>query len=203
MTIHINYFAQGPTSLDQEEWLNEDTPPIQIAISKNELAALEDENVDVLQYIIKTKVHPAFISFIKSQGISCMCVSCRKRTATAMVNTISLHRGQNSPHQIHLIDQTPFAICENSDECNQIATRRANAFRMDVLSNLQGVMPNTEITKSEICDNGKCGTYTCVKTHGRMKRCSRCKAKKYCSRECQIQHWRDRHKSQCIPVTDS
>ena len=131
MTIHINYFAQGPTSLDLEEWLNEDTPPIQIAISKNELAALEDENMDVLQYIIKTKVHPAFISFIKSQGISCMCVSCRKRTATAMVNTISLHRGLNPPHQIHLIDQTPFAICENSDECNQIATRRADAFRMD------------------------------------------------------------------------
>ena len=56
MTIHINYFAQGPTSLDLEEWLNEDTPPIQIAISKNKLAALEDENADVLQYIIKTKV---------------------------------------------------------------------------------------------------------------------------------------------------
>ncbi len=30
--------------------------------------------------------------------------------------------------------------------------------------------------------------------------CSRCKSVSYCGRECQVKHWKDGHKTQCIPI---
>lgn len=44
---------------------------------------------------------------------------------------------------------------------------------------------------------------TCVVCHKPTKsrrRCSRCKSMNYCSKECQVQHWNDGHKSECRPV---
>ena len=33
----------------------------------------------------------------------------------------------------------------------------------------------------------------------RLRVCARCRAVRYCSRECQLGHWRE-HKSECVPV---
>ena len=33
---------------------------------------------------------------------------------------------------------------------------------------------------------------------GKMKQCARCKAAWYCGRECQLEHWKDGHKTDCI-----
>ena len=34
-----------------------------------------------------------------------------------------------------------------------------------------------------------------------MSRCSRCKQTSYCSKECQVKHWKTGHKEECLPLT--
>ena len=41
-----------------------------------------------------------------------------------------------------------------------------------------------------LCDN-------CLKTSSNMKRCKGCNIAKYCSRDCQANDWKVRHKAQC------
>lgn len=58
------------------------------------------------------------------------------------------------------------------------------------------VKSNEEDTTS-ITTRSKCSSYSCenVESHPReFKVCSLCEIVKYCSRECQIQHWKDGHK---------
>ena len=33
---------------------------------------------------------------------------------------------------------------------------------------------------------------------GATLKCGRCKAKHYCGRECQVAHWKHRHKEECV-----
>lgn len=35
---------------------------------------------------------------------------------------------------------------------------------------------------------------------GEFKKCSRCKQACYCSKECQLQHWKNGHKKECKAV---
>jgi len=51
---------------------------------------------------------------------------------------------------------------------------------------------------SQACDN--CGS----SSNGTilMKACSRCRLVHYCSKECQIIHWKSGHKKTCIPIND-
>jgi hypothetical protein len=40
----------------------------------------------------------------------------------------------------------------------------------------------------------------CGQTAVELKKCSRCRAAAYCSRECQVRHWREGgHKRECKP----
>lgn len=36
-------------------------------------------------------------------------------------------------------------------------------------------------------------------TDGRLKTCARCHNARYCSPECQAEHWKDAHKDGCVP----
>ena len=40
----------------------------------------------------------------------------------------------------------------------------------------------------------------CETINGRLLTCGKCELVKYCSKECQIQHWKSNHKLQCIPL---
>ncbi|CAN0382261.1 unnamed protein product [Discosporangium mesarthrocarpum] len=47
-----------------------------------------------------------------------------------------------------------------------------------------------------------CSRPSCEKRQGDLregffKRCGRCKAAMYCTRECQVAHWKDGHKGMC------
>jgi len=42
----------------------------------------------------------------------------------------------------------------------------------------------------EVCSN-------CGENNGKLKHCSQCGAVKYCSKECQIFHWKNSHKDEC------
>lgn len=58
--------------------------------------------------------------------------------------------------------------------------------------------------KLRSCSNPTCGnTESKFGIHlenneiGEFKNCSRCKATCYCSKDCQIAHWRNGHKQEC------
>jgi hypothetical protein len=44
-----------------------------------------------------------------------------------------------------------------------------------------------------------CGNPACIEVEGeqKFKRCSRCRKVRYCSRDCQVIHWKAEHKQQC------
>lgn len=88
-----------------------------------------------------------------------------------------------------------FPVCDSND-CSHRASRRANKYRM----NTTAAVPEIADTEMEMCNNCKVTKF--VSVDGRMKRCSRCKAKLYCSKECQIQDWKNGHKHYCKSVTD-
>jgi len=47
-----------------------------------------------------------------------------------------------------------------------------------------------------------CSFGTCeVAYNSQFKRCSRCKTTTYCSKECQVKHWKNGHSKTCVPVT--
>ncbi|KAK8816076.1 MYND-type zinc finger protein [Blastocystis sp. ATCC 50177/Nand II] len=48
------------------------------------------------------------------------------------------------------------------------------------------------------CSNPNCGNTE--SKPGEFKKCSRCKTACYCSKECQLEHWKNGHKKECVPV---
>jgi MYND finger/Sel1 repeat len=55
--------------------------------------------------------------------------------------------------------------------------------------------------ESDKCFNPSCGRKDNADT--RFQSCSKCKSVKYCSRECQVEHWKNGHKSQCKTLEKS
>jgi hypothetical protein len=57
----------------------------------------------------------------------------------------------------------------------------------------------TEVASFKHCSTGKCFVCQAEKCNDGtpLKRCAQCKMTTYCSRECQISHWKGRHKPLC------
>jgi hypothetical protein len=58
--------------------------------------------------------------------------------------------------------------------------------------NIEVYLPTDEYNN---CYNPSCDRTDT--TDARFQTCSKCKSVKYCSRDCQVAHWKERHKSEC------
>ncbi len=52
--------------------------------------------------------------------------------------------------------------------------------------------------KRNNCSNPKCNK---IEGDKRFNVCAKCRQKKYCSRQCQVAHWKDEHKEECAELT--
>ena len=180
--VDVNYVPLLWRSLDDDQ-IREDPSPIIISVTTEELRALLAADHGVLDEILMNKIRPAFL-----QQQRCICIACQTQSASRMVNTIAFH--PYAPEGPTIVDSTPFAVCD-STVCSNHATRRAHSYRIEIAAADLGFAD----VGSEVCDN--CNVVQNVSVHGRLKRCARCKAKLYCSKECQIEHWRETHKYFC------
>jgi len=58
-------------------------------------------------------------------------------------------------------------------------------------------------TKISMSTKSKCSSYDCENVELRsceFQICSKCEIVKYCSRKCQVQHWKDAHKKECKKI---
>ena len=180
--VDIRYVPLLWRSLDDDQ-IREDPSPIIISVTTEELRALLAADNGVLNDILMNKIRPAFLHQQR-----CICIACQTQSASRMVNTIAFH--PYAPEGPTIVDSTPFAVCD-STVCSNHATRRAHSYRIEIAAADLGFAD----VESEVCDN--CNVVQNVSVHGRLKRCARCKAKLYCSKECQIEHWRETHKYFC------
>ena len=180
--VDIHYVPLLWRFLDDDQ-IREDPSPNIISVTNEELRALLAADHGVLDDLLRNKIRPAFL-----QQQRCICIACQTQPASLMINTIAFH--PQAPEGPTIVDSTPFAVCE-STACILRATRRAHSYR----SVIAAADPGFADVESEVCDN--CNVVQNVSVHGRLKRCARCKAKLYCSKECQIEHWRETHKYFC------
>ena len=179
--VDIRYVPLLWRSLDDDQ-IREDPSPNIISVTNEELRALLAADHGVLDDILRNKIRPAFL-----QQQRCICIACQTQPASLMINTIAFHpQASEGPT---LVDSAPFAVCESA-ACVLRVTRRAHSYRSVIAAD-----PGFADVESEVCDN--CNVVRNVSVHGRLKRCARCKAKLYCSKECQIEHWRETHKYFC------
>jgi hypothetical protein len=80
--------------------------------------------------------------------------------------------------------------------------RRAQAAVGEFAQQLRGVATAAAaIAVPNFCNNPSCGNVSGVSeaalVSGRSCICSRCRIARYCSRECQVQHWKQQHKPVC------
>jgi len=63
----------------------------------------------------------------------------------------------------------------------------------EIVQAVQGAASTIREGKESI----RCNREGCTQTHPNMQRCSGCRLANYCSRECQMQDWKNGHKQQC------
>ena len=117
-----------------------------------------------------------------------MCVVCETDRATRMVHSPCIY--PDAPDGPLIVDYTAFPICDNP-LCNEAALRRSHDLR-EALTRKKPSLAEIEV---EDCEN--CHKMQKVVESGGMKRCGGCRAKLYCSKECQVQHWKRGHKKIC------
>ncbi|KAI9016885.1 hypothetical protein DFJ74DRAFT_678687 [Hyaloraphidium curvatum] len=83
-----------------------------------------------------------------------------------------------------------FPVCGS---CEQAIIRRAKAWRKKVLA-----AGDLRPFIMRVC-SAKCGINSSDPGAPTFRRCSRCKAVEYCSKECQRSHWAE-HKKVCMPA---
>ena len=168
---------------------------LDIPLSNKDLASLR--NLSTLNGIIENNVQPYLIANVIREKYPC--VVCQKLQATRMISNFGMYF--SSPEEPVIIDQTPWPICESS-ECNFEASRRAHKFRHEKASEMQGMEGKAkdmwDAAEDERCDY--CQQMFNVREHGKLKYCARCHANIYCSRACQMAHWRSGHKFDCKPA---
>lgn len=76
------------------------------------------------------------------------------------------------------------------------ALRWARAAAAKGYSDSAMVVQQIEEAMSRACAN--CGKPKEQAKNGRLSRCTKCKVMQYCSKECQLQHWRAGHKIDCV-----
>lgn len=164
---------------------------LDIPLSRAETANFKDEATltSTLYKVYHEKIIPKIFEYLSRTPKTC-CI-CQSNGAIRMNCNIAPNKDA-----MQVFAFSPYPICA-SEICNSESSRRAHEDRR-VLSNeipeTAGMLGEIE---AEMCDN--CMKVQKVIEHGRLKRCSRCKAKLYCSKECQIAHWKSGHKFQCNP----
>jgi hypothetical protein len=184
--VDLNYVPLLWKSLDDDR-VSEVPTPIIVSVTNEELKALRAVNHGVLDDILTNKIRPAFL-----QQQQCICIACQTQQASSMINTIAFY--PQAPEGPTIVDSTPFAVCD-STTCIHRATRRAHSHRSEISS----AGPGFADVESEVCDN--CNGIQKVSIHGRLKQCAQCKAKLYCSKKCQTEHWYKTHKYFCKSVS--
>jgi len=59
-----------------------------------------------------------------------------------------------------------------------------------------------KVLETVICSNPVCGKRQPDEREKKFKKCGRCRINLYCSRNCQVTHWRSGHSKICSPPTD-
>mmetsp|Transcript_29182 Transcript_29182/g.64333 ORF Transcript_29182/g.64333 Transcript_29182/m.64333 type:complete len:186 (-) Transcript_29182:236-793(-) len=156
---------------------------IPVSVTDQETTALRNRNVSGSKMALTRAAAEAQTTILSSE--QWQCVVCTGK-ATRMVNTPAFHPVPRNGGDPVIADYTPFPICFNPS-CNAEATRQAGL----ITSNTPRPMADAEVKSC-----GNCGA-TEMASAGTIKRCSGCEATWYCSRECQMAHWKKGHKYLC------
>ena len=127
--------------------------------------------------LIREKVKPRIADYFMRTPHTC--VICRSQRATQLNCNLAPYPATASEGPA-IFACNPYPICESS-MCNAESLRRAHEDRREVAREAPDWLGAVE---NEMCDY--CNKIQNVQQHGRLKRCSRCKAKYYCSRDCQM-----------------
>ena len=137
------------------------------------------------------------------------------QTVRAVNNLVELGKRVEASNQIDLSAEDPDAKASNSGASGS----SADAKRGNDSTAVAGRVQRSESTESSsdvsASDPGaqmltaalgivKCHGAGCTRIEinaGDFSLCGRCRVAVYCSRECQINHWRSGHKERCFPVT--
>lgn len=159
---------------------------IDIPLSRAEMEGMKDGSM--IAKVMTKKIEPAIFDYMARTSHTC--VICNSNRANRM--TCNLAPYPNSPEGPSVYAFNPYPVCFSS-LCNAESTRRAHEDRRE----LSSLAPDElGVAESEICDY--CKKIQNVNESGRLQRCSRCKAKLYCSKDCQTADWRAGHKLHCF-----
>lgn len=158
---------------------------LDVPLSRAELAGMKDGST--LAKVTTEKIQPKIFEYFARTPHTC--VICQKNLAIGM--NCNLAPNTTSPVGPVMYAVNPYPFC-SSNHCNTEASRRAHQDRRE-MSRL--APEELGVVESELCDY--CGKVQNVNENGRLKRCSRCKAKFYCSKECQTADWKGDHKLFC------
>lgn len=164
---------------------------LDIPLSRAEMATIKEASTmpSTLRKVYDQKIIPKVSEYLAITPKTC-CI-CRSNGAIRMNCNIALNIDS-----MQVFASSPYPICASST-CNSESSRRAHEDRRVLSNEIPETAGMLREIESEMCDN--CMKVQKVIEHGHLKRCSRCKAKLYCSRECQVSHWKSVHKYDCNP----
>jgi len=90
--------------------------------------------------------------------------------------------------QIKLIENDGEEQVQRLSESSNSEMRQFSSILLDKIHVVTGTLPKL---------NPKCSNPSCSKRKENMKKCGNCKVVKYCSKECQVTHWKNGHKAEC------
>ncbi|KAL7440063.1 hypothetical protein ACHAXM_008363 [Skeletonema potamos] len=158
---------------------------LDVPLSRAELAGLKDGST--MREVMTDKIQPTILEYFLRTPHTC--VICQNNLAIRMNCNVAPYT--NLPEGPVMYAFNPYPIC-TSNQCNVESSRRAHEDRRELSRLAPEELGSAE---AEICDY--CRKVQKVNEHGRLKRCSRCKAKLYCSKECQTADWKGCHKFYC------
>lgn len=158
---------------------------LDIPLSRAELTGLSDG--PTVAQVMTEKIQPKIFDYFARTPHTC--VICQNNRAIRINCNVAPYTNTTEGPVMYAF--SPYPICA-SNSCNAESSRRAHEDRRE-LSRL--TPEGFGAAESEMCDY--CKNTQNVNEKGRLKRCSRCKAKLYCSRECQTADWKDGHKFHC------
>ena len=167
---------------------------IPVELTEQELAALPAGGqgaADVLRKIVHI-TQPQILSTEQW-----LCGMCGQR-ASKMVNTPGFHSHPNHGGPPVVVDMMPLQIC-NEPACSQQAQRETQRIMRSVNAAMEEESPGFNMRKGQAYECVHCKKVQSCDA-GKMSVCSKCKATRYCSRACQVAHWKAGHKHACVAV---